>query len=363
VNIILKHAARFPLVLFLFTFPFLVSCANLAGPDYYGQLVTGEIHVLSNRVSIRDVLADKRADNELKKNLQKVVEIREFAIRELGLPRTNSYTSYMNMGGKYAQWALTATPEFSVQPKMWCFPVFGCSSYLSFFDENMASRYKQKLSREGYDVSVRGVISYSTGAYFNDPAMNTLFALPDYEYAGIIFHEMAHEKLRAKSDTAFTEAFAVFVEQTGQYLWIKNHYGAAKAEWFLGQKQKSDDFIRLITTTRRELNASYLENLAPKEMRILKQNVFVKMRKEYVALRERWGGYAGYDDWMAAPMNNARIVGEDEYGNLLPVFQKLFELSGNDFPRFYEKAAALAKVLPAEQAAEIQKILRNELAG
>lgn len=340
----------------LLIFPFFVSCASLTGPKYYAHLASGEIHVLTNRVSIQKILADERADANLKKNLRKAVEMREFAIRELGLPRTDSYTAYMDTGREFAQWALTATPEFSVQPKMWCFPIIGCSSYLSFFDKNLAKSYGEKLLREGYDVSVRGVISYSTGTYFADPIMNTLFELRDYEYAGIIFHEMAHEKLRVKDDTAFNEAFAVFVEQTGQYLWIKKHFGTADTERFLEQKRRSVEFSLFITTVRRELEKLYFKNLVPTELRVLKQGVFEKMRGDYAALKERWGGYAGYDNWMAKPMNNARIVGEDEYGNLIPAFQKLFELSGNDFPRFYEKATALAALSSVRRKREMHDI-------
>lgn len=343
----------FPL---FFIVPFLASCATLTDPEYYVHLASGEMRILTHRVPIQKILADERVGADLKENLRKTVEMREFAIRELGLPATESYTMYMDTGREFAQWALTATPKFSVKPKMWCFPVVGCSSYLPFFDKNLAKSYEKKLSREGYDVSVRGVISYSTGAYFADPVMNTLFELPEYERAGIIFHEMAHEKLLAKNDTAFNEAFAVFVEQTGQYLWIKKHFGTAETEQFLRQKQISAEFSLFITTVRRELERLYAKNLSPEKLRVLKQGVFIKMREDYAALKKKWGGYAGYDRWMAKPMNNARIVGEDEYGNLVPAFEKLFDLSGKDFRRFYEKAAALAALSPVRRKREMQNL-------
>jgi predicted aminopeptidase len=359
-NIIPKLAAQFRPAALLFIFPFLVSCAHLAGPDYYAQLITGETHVLLNRVPIRTMLDDKRTPEKLKKNLRSVLEMREFAIQTLGLPQTDSYTAYMNTGREFSNWSLTAAPEFSIHPKMWCFPLAGCASHLTFFNESMAKRYEQKLLRQGYDVYVRGVTSYSTGGYFSDPAMSPLFDMPDYAYASIIFHEMAHEKLIIKNEPTFNESFAMFVGLTGRYLWTKKHYGMNAAERFLEQERRSVEFSALIGATGRELDALYLQNLAPEETRILKHGLFMKMRREYAALKIQWGGYAGFDGWFAKPINNARIAGENEYGNFVPVFRKLFEFSGRDFQYFYQKTERLSKLSPSARAAEIQNILKDE---
>lgn len=359
-NTIPKPAAPFRLVALLVIFPFLVSCAHLAGSDYYAQLVTGEAHVLINRIPIRAVLDDKQASDTLKKNLRSVLEIREFAIQELGLPATKSYTTYMDTGREFAKWSLTATPEFSVKPKMWCFPLVGCYSHLTFFNESLAHRYEQKLLHEGYDVYVRGVTSYSTGGYFSDPAMSTLFKIPDYAYAGIILHEMSHEKLLIKNESNFNESFAVFVGQTGRYLWTKKHYGVEAAKRFIEQERRSAEFSSLVTATWRELDTLYSQNLAPEKTRVLKRQVFEKMKERYSVLKTKWGGYSGFDEWVAKPMNNARIAGENEYGNFVPVFRKLFEFSGRNFQYFYQKTEALAKLSPQERAEEIQNILKDE---
>jgi predicted aminopeptidase len=356
-NTALKRATQFRLAALLILFPFLVSCANFAGPGYYTQLTAGEIHILLNSTPIPAILNDKQAPEELKKNLRSVLEMREFAIRELGLPANESFTAYMDIGREFVTWSLTATPEFSMQPKIWCFPFSGCSSHLTFFSEQAAERYEKKLAQQGYDVSVRGVIAYSTNGNFDDPVMNTLFDMPDYLYVTTVFHEMAHEKLHIQNESNFNESFAVFVGRTGQYLWTKKHYGDEFAKQITERNRRAAEFAKLVTATWNKLNALYMKNLAPEETRLLKQGFFQKMKEYYVVLKEGWGGYGGYDEWFKKPMNNARVSETNDYGNLVPIFEKLFEFSGRDFRYFYQQTDALAKLSPLERKREIRKIL------
>jgi predicted aminopeptidase len=55
--------------------------------------------------------------------------IRQFASDELDLPDNASYRSYVDIGRDYVTWAVYAAPEFSLAPRLWCFPVFGCVPY------------------------------------------------------------------------------------------------------------------------------------------------------------------------------------------------------------------------------------------
>lgn len=109
------------------------SCSSITGPGYYSHIIIGEAKILAARTPITKLLADKNTPEELKQNLRHVQEIREFAIYELGLPVAESFTTYVDTGRKYATWALTATPEFSIRPRMWYYPIVGYVSYLGFF--------------------------------------------------------------------------------------------------------------------------------------------------------------------------------------------------------------------------------------
>jgi predicted aminopeptidase len=322
-------------------------------------MMYGEMNILSHRTPISKLLSNKTISTELKEHLLMIKEIREFAIYEIGLLPTESYTAYVDIGRPYAIWALTATPEFSTVPKMWCFPVAGCSSYLGFFDVTRAERAKHELQKNGYDVSLRGVIAFSTIGWFSDPAMNTYFNYSPAGLAGLIIHEKAHEVLYVKNDTAFNEAFAGFVGQTGQQLWVAKHYGEDGVKKNLEQEKRGDEFGSLIIGVRNELRTLYKKDIAPDQMRLEKNKIFADMRGKYVRLKESWGGDRGYDAWFAKNLNNADIVGENEYKDLMPFFKKLFELSGKNFPVFYEKARTIADLPRIERYLEIEKILKQ----
>ncbi|TRZ52445.1 hypothetical protein D4R99_02720 [bacterium] len=334
-----------------------VSSGSLTGPCYYSQIIYGELQILINRTPVASLLADKNTSDTLKKNLREISEMREFAISKLGLPETGSFTSYVDTGRGYATWVLTATPEFSVIPKTWCFPVAGCSSFLGFFNEKTAERAKEKLTKKGYDVSLRGVTAYSTIGWFSDPVMNTHFDRSLPSLAGLVFHEKAHEKLFIKGDTPFNEAFATFVEQTGKRLWIVQHYKKNEVKKILNREKYAEDFSMLMSQTNRELSALYGRQLLPEKTRILKKEIFIKMQVQYTLLKKKWGGYTGYDAWFEKNFNNAGVVNQETYKSLIPFFQKLFDLSGKNFGPFYEQVKKISKLSKKKRYEEIQKVL------
>lgn len=356
----MNHFKKWNLVSFGALFAILVLlgfCSSVTGPGYYSHLMIGQAVTLSHRTPITKLLADSGTPESLKEKLRGVREMREFAIYKLGLPPTKSFTTYVDTGKEFASWVLTATPEFSLRPKLWCFPIGGCASYLNFFDKERAKNAQIILMREEYDVSYRGAAAYSTGGRWDDPVMNTLFQYKDDSHARTIFHEMAHEKLRVKNDTAYNEAFAVFVGKIGHHLWVLKKHGPEALTKLVIRDERAADFSTLLQNTKSELRSLYQKNYGTEKMRVEKQKVFNAMTWRYSELKEKWGGYSGYDDWFEKNRNNADIAGEDEYNNLVPFFQKLFELSGKNFPTFYAKAEAIANLPKMERHMEIEKIL------
>jgi predicted aminopeptidase len=79
-------------------------------------------------------------------------------------------------------------------------------------------------------------------------------------------------------------------------------------------------------------------------MRGAKVRTFEEMRQDYRALRERWGGFAGYDWWFDQPLNNAQIASVAIYTQLVANFQKLLAENGGDLTVFYVQVNKLAKL-------------------
>ena len=150
-----------------------------------------------------------------------MTSIRDFASHELALPDNGSYRSYADVGRPYVVWNVVAAPEFSVEPKRWCYPVVGCVAYRGYFVEDRARRFAAGLPAKGFDVMVGGVAAYSTLGHFDDPILNTMMGWNDVELAAIIFHELTHQLLYVPNDASFNEALATTVEDEGVRRWLK----------------------------------------------------------------------------------------------------------------------------------------------
>ena len=62
----------------------------------------------------------------------------------------------------------------------------------------------------GYDTYVAGSRAYSTLGWFDDPLLNTMMYKSEANRVGILFHELAHQKIYVDDDSNFNEAFATF---------------------------------------------------------------------------------------------------------------------------------------------------------
>ena len=51
-------------------------------------------------------------------------------------------------------WNVVAAPEFSVRPKVWCFPVAGCVTYRGYFRQKAAQSYADKLAMGPFEILV-----------------------------------------------------------------------------------------------------------------------------------------------------------------------------------------------------------------
>lgn len=77
----------------------------------------------------------------------------------------------------------------------------------------------------------------------------------------------------------------------------------------------------------------------------MKNEVMQDFRADHARLRAGWGGYTGYDAWVAEA-NNAALGAQAAYDDLVPAFEALFERQGRDWRRFYDAVRRLAD-LPA----------------
>jgi len=339
------------LLLLLAMAAIVAGCGNFS---YYLQSVEGQIDILQKREQIAQVLANPATSPALKKRLEQVLAIRDFASIELKLPDNRSYRGYADLQRPFVVWNVFATAEFSIKPEEWCFPIAGCVGYRGYFTQARADAFAQELRGRGLDVYVGGVPAYSTLGWFDDPVLNTFVNYPEYELARLIFHELAHQVAYAKGDTVFNESFATAVERIGSARWLHDRADPAAREAYERFDARRQDFRALVSRTREALDSLYGSAGSDAAKRVEKAELMARMQADYAALKtERWGGFSGYDGWFAGA-NNASFGVLSAYNELVPDFERLFEREGRDFDRFYAEARRLAALPKAERRAALQ---------
>lgn len=333
---------------------FFAGCSNLS---YYSQAVGGHLEVMQAARPIDDVLADTSTGSELKIRLERVKEIRDFASRQLGLPDNQSYRSFADLGRPFVVWNVAATDELSLAPKTWCMVVVGCVSYRGFYDRKEAEQFAAVLRQQGFDTTVGGVPAYSTLGYFNDPVLNTFLRFGEAEVARLIFHELTHQLVFAEGDTAFNESLATAVENEGVRRWFERDAAPAKVVAFEQQQQRKARFAGLVAGCRERLGALYAADLPSAEKRLAKARLIDELRHDYALAKAEWGGFEGYDKWFEEDLNNAKIASLAPYSQLVPAFEALLAEEGRDLPRFYRRAAALARLPPVERGARLAALM------
>jgi predicted aminopeptidase len=327
---------------------------SACGTPYLMQAASGEWHVLHEREPIDKVLADPQTPPALREHLTQERAAREFASRELGLPDNNSYRSYADIGRPYVVWNVVATPEFSVTPKHWCFPVAGCVAYRGYFHEQQARDFALDLVGQGYDVAIDGVPAYSTLGRFADPVLSSMLPYGDDELAATVFHELAHQLLYVPDDSEFNEAFATTVEDVGLERWLAHQGESARMQSFRKEQVQEQALVQLLSRTRAQLEELYASGLPREQMVEKKAETFTALATDIRALERREGvTYPLYEEWIGEGLNNARLASVATYYNCKPGFKRLLQQEDNDLPRFYAAVRELAKLPKAERHARL----------
>ena len=336
----------FPLliIILLSTLP---GCSDLG---YYLQCAKGQINLIRRATPISELLDDATLKPAVHTRLQLVQNIRDFASEDLLLPDNDSYRSYADIERPYVVWNIVATEEFSLQPQQWCFPVAGCVSYRGYFNRTDVETMADKLHRENKDVSLYGVQAYSTLNWFSDPVLNTFINSSETRLAGLIFHELAHQLIYVKGDSAFNEAFAQTVQLEGVKRWLQKEADAQRWKKYQQGRDQQKIFHQFLFSTRNQLQTLYEQkHLTDHEKRQQKQVLLDQAQLRFTELKTSGQLDQRFDRWMANGLNNARLASVATYYDLLPGFQRLIAAHSNDLQSFYQQVKNLSKIAETQR--------------
>jgi predicted aminopeptidase len=324
------------------------GCATVA---WYGQAARGQIEILAKREDIAELIADPATEPVLRERLRTVLGIRDFASKELDLPDSGSYSDYADLGRDAPLWNVVAAPAYSVTPETWCYPLVGCLAYRGFFNRERAWALAADMAAEDFDVAVFPATAYSTLGWFDDPVLDSMLELSDPALAELIFHELTHEMLYVRGDTAFNEALATFVGREGTRRWLARQGDDAVArEWRAGQAVD-----RLLTealmAARERLARGYEQAAGEEERAAVKSREFERLRAELRRLADSEGGHR-IEAWASGELNNAHLALVATYEAGVVAFESLYRSEcAEDFGCLYERARALAEADAQRRAA------------
>jgi predicted aminopeptidase len=337
------------------------ACATFETVDYYWQGAAGQLELLTRSEPIPEVIG--KSDKALADRLQRIRRIRAFASEKLGLPNNGSYTRYTDLGRPFVSWNVFATPELSLTPREWCFPIAGCVNYRGYFQEAAAKGESKRLKASGDDVYVGGVPAYSTLGWFDDPVLSSFVSWPETEVARLIFHELAHQLIYVKSDSVFNESYATTVEEAGLARWLASRHDSQLTKLAAKADHMRAVFRDLVRTARAKLVELYASNATDDDKRRAKQEILDAMKTAYEAAKQGDPSLSGYDRWFAQQPNNAAIAAIGLYTDRVPAFRELLHEVNGDLPKFYARVRALAALPKHDRDRALDVLAQRVRAG
>lgn len=321
---------------------------------YYMQAIRGHAQLMSLRRPVAEVIDDASIPGDVRQRLELVAEARDFAVGELLLPDNDSYRMYADLGRDYVVWNVFAAPEFSLEPKTWCYPVAGCVAYRGYFSEKAAQKLGDHLRSDGYDVAIGGVSAYSTLGRFADPVLNTMMRWSDLELVSTIFHELAHQKLYVKGDSAFNESFASAVAEIGLSRWLASRNAGDALANYQASRDLRRRILERVNLSRDALDALYRQDMDVEIMRARKREILDALSAAAGHLIRNAGSSA--PNWLAPPLNNARLVSLNLYEGRLDAFRTLLASCGDALSCFYTEAESLASLAESDRNRRLDEL-------
>lgn len=295
----------------------------------------GQLGLLTRQQRVETVLRNGTLSEDDQKKLRLVLDVRQFAMDQLGLNADNSYTKFVDVGRPYVVYGLSAAPKDALQPYTWRFPIVGRVPYKGYFKEKLALREAQALQERGYDTYVRGVRAYSTLGYLNDPILSTMLAYHEFSLIDTIIHELVHRTVWIDGSVSFNESFASFVADKGVQAYLTHRDGANAPAYQLYQDIQADRdvFRAYMLGIVSQLEALYRESISREAKLERREAIFAAARTHYPSVlpRMKTKSYARFFE--ARELNNAVMLSFRRYNQDMGFFEKALADNGGDLRR------------------------------
>jgi predicted aminopeptidase len=312
-------------------------------------------------VPVAQALGDPRTPPEVRLFLQRVTEIRSFAINQLGLRQTNSYTSIVTLNSDRLVTVVSACAPLRFQRYLWRYPLVGKFPFRGYFSVQEAQEEAARLKTQGWDTITRPVDAFSTLGWFSDPLFSFMSRYSEADLADVIFQELTHATVFLKSEGDFDEELSAYVGGQGAELWLQSQYGANSPQVEQFRKERADRaaFSAWLRQTADQLQRVYESNASEEEKR---QNKAAIIAARAAQFKDQYAQHFVTEQYKAFPMekiNNAYLDLYRIYEGEPTLYKEYYEkVCGCSMRRFLSEVGRIAK-----RGGDPREGMRKELAA
>ena len=307
------------------------SMISGCSPFYVMRAAYEEGKILWRREPIADYLATPDLVPDTKEKLRLVLAVRDYARDVLKMNVRGSYSTYSYVDRPDLAYIVTAASRTELRPYTWWFFFIGRVPYKGYFSKEDADEAAADLQKGGYDTYIRPTAAFSTLGWFNDPVLSHLLRYDKVTLAAIIFHELLHNTLYVKGETAFNESLANFVGGRAAIEFFRDKFGEGSREHQQAIRawQEEVEFSDFIESWARSLDELYRRNIPEEDKLRLRQEIFQQAQQDW--MRRMAGDPTNrFRAFSKQPLNNAILIHYLLYFKNLRLFESVYQMSGEN---------------------------------
>ncbi len=281
-------------------------------------LVSGafeQSRILGSRQKITKAFQNVAISNKTKDKLRFSLKAKDFALAN-GLTCKDNFKTYVELNRPYVSYLVIASKKNKIDPKKWWFPIVGSFPYKGYFSKEKAKSAALKLQAKDYDTYIRGVNTYSSLGWFNEPILSSMLKHSKYSLAETIFHECVHTTFFIKNNTEVNERSAVFFAHHFMIKFLKDLNNLKQKKHKLLSWKESKKFTSFLEKTILNAIKYYDSNTDRKAL-------FKSIKKNYLKHLKPEITINNYDHVFLINLNNAKLAAFKTY------FHKFDKLENN----------------------------------